>query len=202
MSANIYFINLDKRTDRKKEFIDQFKTVEYDSNNIIRVPAIEHNVGTLGCLSSHIKCLKLALEDDYQYAIICEDDFTFRNNNLNFKSILSNLINSNIDWNVMLIAQGFGDMTATNDPNINKIQSAQTTSGYIIKKTYINTLLSLFDELLEITKDYKSSPPHELHIDIYWKKLQTGKWYVTNPILGYQRESYSDIEKYVTNYCL
>ena len=41
MKANIYFINLDKRTDRKSEFLDQFKTVEYDINNIIRVQAIE-----------------------------------------------------------------------------------------------------------------------------------------------------------------
>lgn len=53
---------------------------------------------------------------------------------------------------------------------------------------------------MEITKDYKSKPPHELHIDIYWKKLQNDKWYVTNPVLGYQRESYSDIEKRITNY--
>jgi GR25 family glycosyltransferase involved in LPS biosynthesis len=199
MKVNIYYINLDHRTDRKKEFLDQFKTVEYDINNIIRVPAIEHTVGTLGCLSSHIKCLKLALEDDYPYAIICEDDFTFHNENCNLKRELNYIINTNIDWNIMVMFNSW-DKTFTDDPYIYKIQYAQTTSGYIIKKTYINTLLTLFEKLLEITKDYKSRPPHELHIDIYWKQLQYDKWYMFTNILGYQRESYSDIEKQITNY--
>lgn len=199
MNCNIYFINLDKRTDRKKEFLGQFKTVSYDINNIIRVTAIKHNVGTLGCLSSHIKCLKIALQDKYEYAIICEDDFTFHNKKLNFNSLLSDLINSDIDWNVMLMSQNMGHMTSTKNPNIKKIQNSQTTSGYIIKKTYIRTLLSLWENLLEITKNYKKVP-HELVCDIYWKKIQKNKWYITNPILGYQRKSYSDIEKCITNY--
>jgi len=38
-------------------------------------------------------------------------------------------------------------------------------------------------------------------MDIYWKQLQkTDKWYITNPVLGYQRMSYSDIEKRITDY--
>lgn len=32
------------------------------------------------------------------------------------------------------------------------------------------------------------------------KKIQKNKWYIANPILGYQRKSYSDIEKCITNY--
>lgn len=44
------------------------------------------------------------------------------------------------------------------------------------------------------------TPPHELHADQCWKQLQRDKWYTTKPVLGYQRESYSDIERRVTNY--
>ena len=115
MYSNIYFINLDKRTDRKDDFLKQFKTVKYSKNNIIRVQAIEHNINTLGCLSSHIKALKMALKDSYSYAIICEDDFTFRNQNQDFENLLVNLINSKIDWDVTLLSQNCGLIIPTND---------------------------------------------------------------------------------------
>ncbi len=201
MNSNIYFINLDKRTDRRDDFLKQFLSVNFCKDNIIRVEAIQHNIGTLGCLSSHIKTLKQALKDSYSYAIICEDDFTFKNQQLDFEKLFADLINSNVDWDVMLLAQNAGLISSTNDAKICKIKRSQTTSGYIIKKSYINTLLSTFEELYELTKDYKKNPPHELCMDIYWKKLQeTDKWYVTNPILGYQRRSYSDIENRITDY--
>ena len=201
MNSNIYFINLDKRLDRKRDFLKQFDSVKFNKNNIIRIQAIEHIIGTLGCLSSHIKALRQALNDNYPYTIICEDDFTFKNQELDFENLLVNLINSKIDWDVMLLSQNCGLISSTIDNNICKIENSQTTSGYIIKKSYINTLLSLFEKLYELTKDYKEKPPHRLTIDIYWKKLQkTDRWYITNPILGYQRMSYSDIEKRITDY--
>ena len=203
MKSNIYYINLDKRTDRKDDFLKQFESVKYNKDNIIRVKAIEHIIGTLGCLSSHIKALKLALKDSYPYAIVCEDDFTFRNQKLDFEELLGNLINSKVDWDVMLLSHNPGTslISPTADKQICKIENSQTTSGYIIKKSYINTLLSLFEKLYESTKDYKQAPPHNLCMDIYWKQLQkTDKWYITNPVLGYQRMSYSDIEKRITDY--
>ena len=181
MNANIYYINLDKRTDRKYDFLNQFKSVNYSKDNIIRVQAIENNIGTLGCLSSHIKALKLALKDSYLYAVICEDDFTFRNQKLDLEELLGNLINSKVDWDVMLLSQNRGLISSTIDNNICKIENSQTTSGYIIKKTYISTLLSLFEKLFELTKNYNKTPPHNLCMDIYWKKLQkTDRWYITN----------------------
>tara|TARA_Y100000816_G_C26032330_1_gene540470 strand:+ start:250 stop:861 length:612 start_codon:yes stop_codon:yes gene_type:complete len=201
MNSNIYYINLDKRTDRKYDFLKQFKSVNYCKDNIIRVQAIEHIIGILGCLSSHIKALKLALKDSYSYAIICEDDFTFRDQKLDLEELLGNLINSKVDWDVMLLSQNCGLISYTIDNNICKIENSQTASGYIIKKTYISTLLSLFEKLFKLTKDYKEKPPHNLCLDIYWKKLQkTDRWYITNPILGYQRMSYSDIAKRITDY--
>ena len=33
-----------------------------------------------------------------------------------------------------------------------------------------------------------------------WKVLQKDKWFTTNPIIGNQMKSYSDIEKRVVNY--
>jgi GR25 family glycosyltransferase involved in LPS biosynthesis len=155
----------------------------------------------VGCLSSHIKALKLALKDSYSYAIIYEDDFTFRNQELDFENLLVNLINSKIDWDVLLLSGKGGLISSTNDTNICKIENSKTASGYIIKKSYINTLLSSFEKLYELTKDYKEKPSRNLCLDIYWNKLQkTDRWYSTNPLLGYQRMSYSDLEKKIVDY--
>jgi hypothetical protein len=36
---------------------------------------------------------------------------------------------------------------------------------------------------------------------MHWKRLQPqGKWFAYHKRIGYQYESYSDIEKYVANY--
>ena len=80
----------------------------------------------------------MTLKDKYDYAIICEDDFTFRNNN--FKSVLNYINTCDIDWNVMLMAVN-EKLENTNDQNIKKVIESLTTSGYIIKKNYIKTLL-------------------------------------------------------------
>lgn len=197
MYPNIYYINLDKRTDRNDHFLEEIKKVDYDMNRVIRVSAIEHSIGTLGCLSSHIKCLKMALEDKYDYAIICEDDFTFKTDN--FKSVLDYINTSNIDWNIVLMAIN-GKVSDTTDPYIKKVNHSQTTSGYIIKKKYIKNLLLLFEELFDKTKHLTTKPDHGLHIDIYWKKIQHENWYTTVPVLGYQYASYSDIEGNFVNY--
>ena len=57
----IYYINLNKREDRKKEFLDNFPAV--DESRIIRVTAHEYpENGAVGCLMSHVTALSRALE--------------------------------------------------------------------------------------------------------------------------------------------
>ncbi len=89
-----------------------------------------------------------------------------------------------------------------------KLIRSQTTSGYIIKKSYIPILLKLWKDNAKIRLKYNISPEKSYKqytnentaIDICWKKLQHDKWFVTKPVLGKQMESYSDIEKTNVNY--
>lgn len=192
---NVYYINIERRTDRREHFLSEIRKLEIPDTRIIRVHAIEHKIGTLGCLQSHIKALKTALNDEYSCALICEDDFTFKHNTAEVREILQNAVQKcKIEWNVILFAIN-GTSVPTECSFLNKVNDSQTASGYLIKKTYIPTLLSLWEELYDRTKHYDTLPSREEHCDIAWKKLQHDKWYVTNPVLGYQYASYSDIQK-------
>jgi len=225
---NIYYINLKHREDRKKNFEKTWESIMYPSSKIIRIEAIKNEIGTLGCLASHIKALNLALntENGLDYAIILEDDFIFKPE-LDKKTIQNTLLDcfkTNEEWNVILLAMNgkSKENLIVEDKNnfkikmngiiennkyientnklLLKINYSITTSGYIIKKKYIPVLLNLWEKLYEKTKNSKSIPSQELHMDVYWCKLQHDKWFVTNPKLGIQYESYSDIEKRITNY--
>ena len=199
---NIYYINLLHRQDRKEFLLKDLENINYMDNKIHRIDAIKHKYGAVGCLQSHIKALKTGLNEDYscEYVIILEDDFAIRNMNI-AKTYLNKIFTEQLDWNVILL--GFnGRYNKNNTSFLKKIIHSQTTSGYIIKKIYIPILLKLWEDLYYKIKDLNNKPPHRHCADIYWKQLQHDKWFITNPVLGYQRESYSDIEKRVTNYNL
>ena len=197
---NVYYINIERRTDRKEHFLSEMRKLEIPDTRIIRVNAIEHKIGTLGCLQSHIKALKAALNDEYSCALICEDDFTFKHNTAEVKEILQNALQKcKIEWNVVLFATN-GTSIPTECKFLNKVNESITASGYLIKKTYIPTLLSLWEELYEKTKHYDTLPSREEHCDVAWNKLQHDKWYVTNPVIGYQYASYSDIQNGFVDY--
>ena len=63
---------------------------------------------------------------------------------------------------------------------------------HIFKKNIFKGLLKIYKKSL----NSKKGP-----LDFHWNNLRLNyKWYINNKILGYQRESYSDIEKNVVNY--
>ena len=200
---NVYYINLKHRIDRKNHFLKQLNNINYPNNKIIRINAVKNNIGTLGCLASHIKALKKGLTDNNKFCIIFEDDFTFIENLsvTDINNTLKECFNTDTNWNVILLSM-HGELVENQDTNklLLNIKQSQTTSGYIIKKTYIPILLKLFTDLYEKTKDYKTIPPYDLCLDIYWKKLQDNTWFVTNPKLGVQYASYSDIENREVDY--
>ena len=74
---HIFYINLDKRTDRRAEIEQELQQFNlYDKAE--RFPAIPvPNQGILGCTMSHLAVLKLAKERKYKQVLILEDDFFF-----------------------------------------------------------------------------------------------------------------------------
>jgi glycosyl transferase family 25 len=211
----VYYINLDSRNDRKKQILDDFEKCQIPSNHIHRISAEKHIIGSYGCLLSHLKTLKIALKDNIDYAVIFEDDFTFRQ-----KTDIPTLLNKtkNIKWDVCLLAgnctSNFKKTYTQIEDDIYKIHNCQTTSGFIVKKHYISTLLNFWEKtnnghndnidyskLDHVKCNGAPGCPYTSPVDQSWKKLQEkDNWIMFNPSIGYQRASYSDITEGNTDY--
>ena len=72
-----FYINLNKRTEKNKNTISELKRFGINKPN--RFEAILHEIGIVGCVKSHIKCIELAKERGYPFVCIFEDDVIFRN---------------------------------------------------------------------------------------------------------------------------
>ena len=81
----ILYINFKHREDRNEEIIDELNKYNLTAE---RVEAIKHKDGYIGCALSHIKCLDIAIERNYEQVIILEDDFIFLQNPNNFNRVI------------------------------------------------------------------------------------------------------------------
>jgi len=195
-NINVMYINLDSRTDRNTHVQEQLKKIGV--NNPERFNAIKLEDGALGCSMSHLKCIELAKKNNYEYVFICEDDIEFLDPEL-FLTQLQSFLKSAISWNVVLVAgNNMLPYLPANDTCI-KILNCQTTTGYIVKREYYDTLI---DNYKTGIKNLLKEPfNNEYKIDKYWFKLQRkDNWYLIIPLTIVQREDYSDIEKKVTNF--
>jgi len=190
------YINLEKRKSRAKAVLKELEKLGI--TNYERFNACENENGALGCSLSHIKCLELAIERNYDKVIIIEDDIEFLNPELFIKQS-TKFLNSNLEWDVFLLG---GNNTLpfnfVNDSCI-KIYKCQTTTGYCVKRQYYEKLLDNFKKSYLLLN---SEPTNEAYkIDKYWMRLQMlDNWYLIIPPSVIQREDYSDIEKKTTNY--
>jgi GR25 family glycosyltransferase involved in LPS biosynthesis len=194
----IYYINLEKRTDRKQEFLDNFSYI--DESKITRIPAHYYpDNGAVGCLMSHITALNKALKDSKgENILICEDDFYIKD--MDYCNKMLDLFFEKIhDWDVVMLGQNTIDSKDTdieteNNEKIIRIINSQTASGYIIKKRYIPRLLEIYEN--DMAKFVKTGTWGNYYTDQSWKVLQLkDRWFSFSPTVGVQRQSYSDIQK-------
>ena len=211
----VFFINLMNRTDRRDNIDKQFSF--FNTNLIFRIDAIKHDDGATGCGLSHIKALKKAkeymIEKSLDYAMIVEDDFKWKYSVVYTLDILTNILKKDFDWNVILLACSCWN----NNCNLNmgkdiisKAKNCSTCTAYIIKLDYIDKLINLFEKVINIKikhnirrdnkKTFGKYNYHNTCIDQAWKDLQHEKWFLSNPLLAEQAESYSDIENKVIKY--
>ena len=193
---NIYYINLEERTDRKKHIENEFKKLGW--NNYTRFNAIKHSKGAIGCSMSHLEILKNARNNNLDYVVILEDDIQFLDIDL-YKKLFNKFMNDNIEFDVLLLAGNLiGNNNIRNDYYI-KTNRCFTTTGYIVKKHYYDILINNIDEsinnLINTNKQYKYA------IDVYWNILQINdNWYILYPRTITQLPSYSNIENKIKNY--
>jgi len=204
----IYQINLDRRVDRWNECIKNHAEMGFVDNDIQRISAVaDAEYGILGCTKSHVKVLcKLLTEDSGEYCIVLEDDFDFKVNKSVLAERLAAVRASGVDWNVILLAGTNVRSFAGAVPHLSQVFEAFTTSGYIIKRSYLPALINCFINAamnLERVRHFAPRPffVSRFALDVAWQSLQrTDRWYIFTPSIGSQRPSFSDIENKHVDY--
>jgi glycosyl transferase family 25 len=191
-----FYINLESRVDRKVHVEEQLNKIGI---NAIRFNAIKLQNGAIGCSMSHLKCLEIAKQNNWDHVLIIEDDILFLNPEL-FKNQLNKFLKNHDNFDVVLIAGNNMPPYQKIDDSCVKVCRCQTTTGYIVNKHYYDTLITNIKE--GIRNLIQKPDQHVLYaIDKYWFKLQEkDEWYLITPLSVTQREDYIDIEKRHTNY--
>jgi hypothetical protein len=186
----IYYINIDHRTDRKEHIEEQLRLANIPSEKIYRISAsYRPTFGMLGCVESHIHALELAYESGNEYVVIMEDDFTF-NRPASFLSRVESVLR-NYKPSIIHLAYMTESKQPSHIPGLCKLTKSLTTSGYLIHRSYIPTVLANFKE--SMAGLVAAGKIGEYNLDEYWAILQKkDDWYGFIPNIGYQMESYSD----------
>jgi len=200
---NIFYINLESRTDRKQHVEYQLKKVgftRFERFNAIKMPVSSNSSNSrIGCSMSHIRCLELAKQRGYTYVVICEDDILFTQPDL-FKNQLNKFLSNKHSWDVVLFAGNNIPPYERIDDSCVSISRCQTTTAYMVNGTYFDKLI---ENMKEGVQKLMKEPNESFHysIDKYWFKLQLmDNWFLITPLTVVQREDYSDIEQRHTNY--
>ena len=195
----VFYINLDKRPDRKTLVENELLSLGIDPTAIRRFRAIELSNGAIGCSLSHLRCIQHAKNENLPYIMVVEDDLKFTDIE-KFGIQFDKLLQSHTDWDVVLLAgNNVGPYNILSDCAV-KINQCQTTTGYLVKQEYYDTLIENFSNGIRLLV---ANPQHHIHyaIDRYWFKLQSkDNWLLVYPLYGTQLSNYSNIEKRYTNY--
>ena len=191
-----FYINLLSRPDRKNHVENQLLSIGINAE---RFNAIKMKNGAIGCSISHLKIIEIAKKNNWDHVLIVEDDILFTKPTM-FIEQFNKFLKKHNDYDIVLIAGNNLPPYKTIDDTCVKVTQCQTTTGYLVKNHYFDTLIKNYKEgLLNLMKDPIN---HRLFaIDKYWFNLQKkDKWYLITPLTVTQREDYSDIEKRPTNY--
>jgi GR25 family glycosyltransferase involved in LPS biosynthesis len=190
------YINLAARVDRKQHVENQMKLIGIP---IERFNAIKLPDGALGCSMSHLKCLQMAKEKGWDHVLICEDDIKFTNPGL-FIAQLNKFLTLQKKWDVVLLAGNNMPPYKTIEDYCVQVSRCQTTTGYLVKSDYYDTLINNIKTGMNML--VRNKDKHKIYaVDKYWFLLQDKDlWFLITPLSVVQREDYSDIEKRRTNY--
>jgi GR25 family glycosyltransferase involved in LPS biosynthesis len=186
-----YYINLDYRTDKNKQNIEELKKIGIYNPN--RFSAIKKDNGVVGCYMSHIEVLKLARKKKWPYVTVFEDDVLFLKPEDTLKK-LNRIINSNIKWDVIILGGQNGPPYEEINSDCIKVSNCQSTTSYLVKQSYYDTLINHWEKGLDLLIKTNDRPLYA--IDIYWKILQKkDNFLAIIPMDVIQYPGYSDIDK-------
>jgi glycosyl transferase family 25 len=185
------FINLAKRKDRLKEIQEEFAgwTVPLE-----RVEAVERKPGILGCNLSHYKCIQLAVERNYDWVLILEDDATLQpGGKEHFTKLLPYLWKTRNDgiWDMFIGGSTYIENERVLNKELKLFQMSGLTTHFVLihKEACKKILRSLAS--LPIDKE-------GFFIDKYYK--YNTKQITSIPFLSLQRPGVTDIQDSESDY--
>ena len=195
--TNLLYINLDSRIDRRIHFEAQFNKLGLRTQ---RFSAIRNANGAIGCSMSHVACMEIAIRNNWDHVLVCEDDATVTNPGQLVYQVNQVLKQKGDNWDVLLLAGNNYQPFRQESPECVRVANCQTATAYLVRRPYFEKLLANFKEgLAKLIADPANEPKYA--IDQYWKKLQrVDRWYLIVPISVIQRPDYSDISKQHVNY--
>ncbi len=198
----IFYINLDYRTDRNDQMLQQFDQYNIPPTRFSRISAVRSppGYGYIGCAQSHLAALQEAKKDPtvVHNVLILEDDFQFVVDPETLNQQLDAFFNKEPNtppFDVLFFSYNMkqeNPLQADIHPDLLWCaKNVQTASGYLVNAHYINTLVDL---LVENNALLETTHKHWLYAnDQCWKSLQeTDRWYCFKNRLGIQRPSFSD----------
>jgi glycosyl transferase family 25 len=177
MFTKIYYINLDRRTDRRKHMEEQLDNINYNGS-IIRFPAVDGNTlnyndlindfqkeslddafgikkssvntskGALGCALSHKKIYQKVLEGNDDYVLILEDDVTIVPD---FINKINNLQVNNFD--ILWLGYHFAGVKENYSNYMIPHQYLYGLFGYVINKKAAKVLLDIFPTRMQLDSE-------------------------------------------------
>jgi len=219
----IVYINLENRGDRKELLIKELESLDTDMSKVNKVSGvfIPKN-GHKGCVQSHILALNLAKMNQWGLTLVLEDDAQLNVTPKEFNDIIDLVLEkmNNKNWDVIMLAGAnkvyddkdnsieiMIDSIEVKDEkevnikktfNIKKINGATTSSAYIIKQGYLDTLLEVFNQCNKNMERSKLSGNNYENnaLDQQWRVLQEKDfWYILDNDLIRQRAIWSTIMK-------
>ena len=197
----ILYINLDHRKDRIKQINGEFNKMNFPKDKIQRISAVREKYnGHIGCCKSHIKAMDEIINKNYKYTIVFEDDFVFAADKKTLDKKINGFLNKyGDDWDIIQLASVYTNLKDTDTDYIKKVNSASTSSAYIINRHFAETLkkdlkssLALMEkDMEEFIRKNNNVPKKKFEtpyaLDQHWYKLQKkSKWYIFKPYIGKQ----------------
>ena len=146
----VYVINLKRRPDRLKTFLERLETYGWPFKEPIVYPAIEGDVvgvpeeyqsggGAYGCRMSHLRILQDCLMEGVGTVMILEDDAEIAEG---FSERVEEFLRKvPDDWQgIMLGGQHHAPPKETGIPGVVRVQYAQRTHAYIARREYMRAL--------------------------------------------------------------
>jgi hypothetical protein len=193
----VYYMNLDHRQDRRYQIESELDKLGVPESKRVRISGIpKPGFGILGCGLAHKKTIETFLASPHSTCLIFEDDFQFTVDMDYANLLLQAIFEEDVPFDCVMLAGCSLQTESTRWPFLHKVLDVHTASGYLITREFAPILLESYTEstrLLEETYVETGQKQLSYHNDIWWKRYQPYyDWYILNPRIGEQRESYSD----------